>query len=158
MIKVRSSLKYLPTSAKSRISNRQLASLRSILNRRTNSITSARIWHLSLLHTLFLTQGNHSCGLFVPSNYITHLNQCSVVHLKGTLYIHTTVCSLFWHYSFKVRWKLFSVHIRKVQVNLQHVVNFLQIQLVHSILTAIEEKYTFILLSVHNSIACPGTW
>ena len=95
VIIVRSSLKYLPTSAKSRISNRQLASLRSILNRRTNSITSALIWHLSLLHTLFLTQGNHSCGLFVPSNYITHLNQCSVVHLKGTLYIHTTVCSLF---------------------------------------------------------------
>lgn len=95
VIKRRSSLKCLLTSTKSRISNRQLASLRSTLNRRTNLIMSVLIWHLFLLHTHFLTQDNHSCGLLVPSNYITHLNQCSVVHLKGTLYIHTTVCSLF---------------------------------------------------------------
>lgn len=158
MIKRRSSLKCLLTSTKSRISNRQLASLRSTLNRRTNLIMSVLIWHLFLLHTHFLTQDNHSCGLLVPSNYITHLNQCSVVHLKGTLYIHTTVCSLFWQNSFKVRWKLFSTHMRKVQVNLQHVVNFFQIQTVHSILIAVEEKYTLIFLSVHNSISCPGTW
>lgn len=43
----------------------------------------------------------------------------------------------------------------KKRVKLQHVINFFLIQTVHSILTAVEEKYIFIFLTTKTSIVCP---